>query len=214
MTPDFCDVAAARFSAAPERARRPPSDALKEGLDFLLATALLAPAAVLCGIAAVAIRLTSPGPILYRQRRVGRGGREFMMYKLRTMRDGAEDESGPVLARRADERVTPVGRVLRACRLDELPQLLNVLGGTMSLIGPRPERPEFVAEFAHRIPNYARRLAVKPGLSGLAQVRAGYHAAPAEKLGYDLEYIERRSLGLDLRILAATLGAVLAGRGV
>src|SRR5215475_9653336 len=126
MTPNFCDVAAARFSTRSD-AHRPPSDAVKDALDFLLATALLVPAALLCGIAAVAIRVTSPGPILYRQRRVGRGGREFMMYKLRTMRDGAEDESGPVLARPADERVTPVGRILRACRLDELPQLLNVL---------------------------------------------------------------------------------------
>jgi exopolysaccharide biosynthesis polyprenyl glycosylphosphotransferase len=188
--------------------------AAKMVMDYALAATFSVVALPLCAVAAVAIRLDSRGPIFYRQRRVGRGGREFMMYKLRTMRDDAEGTTGPVLARDGDERITSVGRFLRATRIDEIPQLLNVLNGTMSLIGPRPERPEFVAELVRRIPGYRERWLVKPGLTGLAQVRGEYHTSPAYKLKYDLAYIHNYSLLLDLRIMAETVKALLTRRGV
>ena len=188
--------------------------AAKTAMDYLLAVALSGIALPICAVAAVAIRLDSKGPIFYRQRRVGRGGHEFIMYKLRTMRTDAEDATGPVLARDGDERVTSVGRLLRATRVDEIPQLLNVLNGTMSLIGPRPERPEFVSELAARIPGYRERWLVKPGLTGLAQVRGEYPTSPAYKLKYDLAYIHNYSLLLDLRIMAETVKALLTRRGV
>ena len=136
------------------------------------------------------------------------------MSKLRTMRTDAEDATGPVLARDGDERVTSVGRLLRATRVDEIPQLLNVLNGTMSLIGPRPERPEFVSELAARIPGYRERCFVKPGWTGLAWVRGEYHTSPAYKLKYDLAYIHNYSLLLDLRIMAETVKALLTRRVV
>jgi len=158
--------------------------------------------------------LTSPGPILYCQQRVGRGGKKFTLYKLRTMVDGAEQETGPVLAGREDERVTWVGRFLRKTRIDEIPQLFNVLDGTMSLVGPRPERPEFVGEFLRTIPGYAERLQVKPGLTGLAQVDGEYHTTPEYKLKYDLAYIYNYSLWLDMRIMAETVKVILSRQGV
>jgi exopolysaccharide biosynthesis polyprenyl glycosylphosphotransferase len=188
--------------------------AAKTVMDYTLAATLSIVALPICALAAVAIRLDSRGPIFYRQRRVGRSGREFMIYKLRTMRDDAEGATGPVLARDGDERITSVGRFLRATRIDEIPQLLNVLNGTMSLIGPRPERPEFVAELVRRIPGYRERWLVKPGLTGLAQVRGEYHTSPAYKLKYDLAYIHNYSLLLDLRIIAETVKALLTRRGV
>ncbi len=200
-----------------EVARDPRQDlafAIKTSLDYVLATLLLLFAAPLCGVAALAIRLTSPGPIFYRQRRVGQGGREFMMYKLRTMRHDAEEETGPVLANRGDARVTAPGRFLRATRIDEVPQLLNVLNGTMSLIGPRPERPEFVEGLVREIAGYAERWLVKPGLSGLAQVRGEYDTTAAYKLKYDLAYIHNYSLLLDIRIMVETVKALLTRRGI
>lgn len=200
-----------------EVARDPRQDlafAIKTSLDYVLATLLLLLAAPVCAVAALAIRLTSPGPIFFRQRRVGQGGREFMMYKLRTMRHDAEEETGPVLAYQGDERVTAAGRFLRATRIDEIPQLLNVLNGTMSLIGPRPERPEFVEELVREIPGYAERWLVKPGLSGLAQVRGEYDTSAVYKLKYDLAYIHNYSLLLDIRIMAETVKALLTRRGI
>ena len=136
------------------------------------------------------------------------------MYKLRTMVDGAEVETGPVLASRADERVTWVGRFLRDSRVDEIPQLLNVLNGTMSLVGPRPERPEFAGEFLRTIPGYAERLQVNPGLTGLAQINGEYHTTPEYKLKYDLAYIYNYSLWLDMRIVAETIKVMLTRRGI
>lgn len=200
-----------------EVARDPRQDlafAIKTGLDYVLATLLLLLAAPVCALAALAIRLTSPGPIFYRQRRVGQAGREFMMYKLRTMWIDAEHETGPVLAHHGDRRVTAAGRFLRATRIDEIPQLLNVLNGTMSLIGPRPERPEFVEQLVREIPGYAERWLVKPGLSGLAQVRGEYDTSAAYKLKYDLAYIHNYSLFLDIRIMAETVKALLTRRGI
>jgi len=197
---------------------RDPGDEIafrvKAVLDYVVATALLAIALPICALAALAVRASSPGPALYRQRRVGRGGREFMVYKLRTMHDDAEQATGPVLASDGDSRVTAPGRFLRATRIDELPQLLNVLNGTMSLIGPRPERPEFADALAQEIPGYRERWLVKPGLSGLAQVRGEYHTTPAYKLKYDLAYIHNHTLLLDLRILVETVKTLVTRRGV
>ena len=162
----------------------------------------------------MAIRLSSPGPILFRQRRVGKGGQEFIIYKLRTMREGAEDGLGAVLATPNDDRVIGVGRFLRATRIDEIPQLLNVLNGTMSLVGPRPERPELTQAMVREIPGYAERWLVKPGLSGLAQVRGEYSTSATYKLKYDLAYIHNYSLLLDLRIMAETVRTLFTRKGV
>ncbi len=187
---------------------------LKSLLDRLIAGVLFICSTPLLGAAGILIKCTSPGPILYRQRRVGQGGREFILYKLRTMVDDAEAETGPILSSRTDERVTWVGRILRDSRIDEIPQLLNVLNGTMSLVGPRPERPEFAQQFLREIAGYTERLQVKPGLTGLAQVNGEYHTTPEYKLKYDLAYIYNYSLWLDMRILTATVKVMLTRRGV
>jgi len=165
-------------------------------------------------VVAALIKLTSPGPVLYCQQRVGQGGRAFTLYKLRTMVDGAEQETGPVLAGPEDDRVTWIGRFLRDSRIDEIPQLFNVLNSTMSLVGPRPERPEFVGEFLRTIPGYGERLQVKPGLTGLGQVDGEYHTTPEYKLKYDLTYIYNHSLWLDIRIMTETVKVMLTRRGV
>jgi lipopolysaccharide/colanic/teichoic acid biosynthesis glycosyltransferase len=150
------------------------------------------------------------GPILYRQERVGKGGTLFTLYKFRTMIDGAEKHVGPVLASRDDERVTAVGRILRRMRLDELPQLYNILRGDMSLVGPRPERPYFVER--HQALQ-GIRLAVKPGLTGLAQVRSFYDLKPDHKARYDCLYIQNRSLLLNISILLQTVPTLFTRKG-
>jgi exopolysaccharide biosynthesis polyprenyl glycosylphosphotransferase len=187
---------------------------VKRTTDFLIAGVLGLFVLPVIGIAALAIRLSSRGPVLYHQRRVGQSGVEFVIWKLRTMADGAEEGSGPVLARARDTRITPIGRLLRATRIDELPQLWNVLNGTMSLIGPRPERPEFVRRYSDEIPGYLERFQVKPGLTGLAQVNGEYHTSAAYKLKYDLAYIYNYSLVLDLKIMAETVKVMVTRRGV
>jgi exopolysaccharide biosynthesis polyprenyl glycosylphosphotransferase len=187
---------------------------VKRSTDFVIAALLALVTVPLLLAAALAIRLSSAGPIFYRQRRVGQGGSEFVIWKFRTMADGAEQASGPVLAEMQDSRVTPIGRALRATRIDELPQLWNVLNGTMSLIGPRPERPEFVRQYAEEIPGYLERFQVKPGLTGLAQVNGEYHTSAAYKLKYDLAYIYNYSLVLDLKIMAETVKVMVTRRGV
>jgi len=159
---------------------------------------------------ALAIKLTSRGPVLYRQERVGRDGRIFGLYKFRTMIEDAERHVGPVWASKDDERVTRVGRVLRRTRLDELPQLYNILCGHMSLVGPRPERPFFVQR--HKALQ-GIRLAVKPGLTGLAQVRSFYDLKPAHKVKYDYLYIQKRSLLLNIYILLQTIPVVFTKQG-
>jgi len=187
---------------------------IKGLLDKGIAGLLLALGFPVLLVAAVLIKLTSPGPVLYCQQRVGQGGKRFTLYKLRTMVDEAEQKTGPVLAGPEDERVTWVGRFLRNTRIDEIPQLFNALNGTMSLVGPRPERPEFVDEFVRTILGYAERLQVKPGLTGLAQVDGEYHTTPEYKLKYDLAYIYNYSLWLDMRIMAETVKVILTRRGV
>lgn len=160
-------------------------------------------------LAALLVRLTSPGPILYRQERLGRNGEVFTLFKFRTMIDGAEKGTGAVMATRDDPRITPVGRILRATRIDELPQLLNVLRGEMSLVGPRPERPEFARCFEREYPLYRLRHIVKPGITGLAQVLGNYGTAVEDKLRFDLLYVRNYSLLMDLQILLWTVKVVL-----
>lgn len=183
----------------------------KRLLDLLVSTVGLAMTLPLYPLIALAIRLGSHGPVFYRQRRVGLGGATYILLKFRTMQDNAEASTGPVLAERDDPRVTAVGRFLRRYRLDELPQLLNVFCGTMSLVGPRPERPEFVQRYARELPYYSHRHLLKPGLTGLAQLHAGYDTPVEEKLRYDLLYAKRYSLLLDLRILFLTARTMLRG---
>jgi exopolysaccharide biosynthesis polyprenyl glycosylphosphotransferase len=165
---------------------------------------------------ALMIRLTSSGPAIYRQRRIGQKGREFTMYKFRTMREDAEAETGPVWATEDDPRYTAVGRWLRKTRLDEVPQFFNVLRGDMSLVGPRPERPFFVEKLAREIPLYSRRHRVKPGITGWAQVKWKYDTSledVQQKVKYDLFYIENMSLRRDLQILFRTIYTALKGSG-
>jgi len=167
-------------------------------------------------IAAVAVKVESSGPILYRQPRLGQNGCVFILNKFRSMRQDAEKDTGPVWTTQRDPRITRVGAVLRRTRLDELPQLFNVLVGHMSFIGPRPERPEFVSELQKQIPYYMERLAVKPGITGWAQVRYRYGSTvedAVEKLQYDLYYIKNLSLFLDLLIVLNTVQVVLFARG-
>lgn len=184
--------------------------AIKRVFDFGVAVAgLVLAAPVLLGCA-LAVKLTSPGPVFYVQRRVGKDGRGFNLYKFRTMVDDAEKHTGPVLSTENDPRITPAGRFLRAARLDELPQLINVLKGEMSLVGPRPERPFFVEQFKRENPYYHYRSLVKPGITGLAQVNGKYTTSAEDKLRYDLYYIRNYSFMLDLKILLQTIPVVFS----
>ena len=172
---------------------------------------LLAPLwLVLAIVVPLAVKLGDGGPVLYRQRRLGLGGRVFDLVKFRTMPVDSEDATGPVWAAHPDRRATPVGRVLRHLRLDELPQALNVLRGEMSLVGPRPERPELAPRCEREAPGFARRLAVRPGIAGLAQARRGAAVTPRQKLRYDLFYIDAMGPWLDVRLCGACLLRVLA----
>lgn len=194
------------------------SRALKgqRALSLLLSIVGMLAAWPLLLVIAGAIKLESPGPILFRQERVARFGRRFLLYKFRSMREDAERATGPVWAREQDNRVTRVGRVLRQLRLDELPQLWNVVRGDMNLVGPRPERPVFVEQLTKQVPYYNYRHVVRPGISGWAQVNYRYGATvedQREKLRYDLFYIKNFSLWLDLYILFLTVKVVLRGRG-
>ncbi len=181
------------------------------GLTLLCLTSPL----LLCAMLAVWLEGQGRAPVIYRQQRVGLNGERITLLKLRTMEVDAERD-GPRMTARHDPRVTPLGRILRLSRLDELPQLINVLRGEMSLVGPRPERPEFVAQYERRIKGYALRHRVKPGLTGLAQISQGYTddvEGALIKLYYDLSYIRRGSLWQDLSILMRTLPVALTGRG-
>jgi len=187
---------------------------LKRAVDLTAGSLLLLLATPVITLCAVLVKATSPGPVFYRQERVGRGFERFTLWKLRTMQVDAEPESREVLAALDDPRLTPVGALLRRYRLDELPQLFNVLGGSMSLVGPRPERPGFVLRYLEEVPGYAERFSVAPGLTGLAQVNGEYHSSARNKLRYDLAYIANYSLWLDLSILVRTVKIVVTSRGV
>jgi lipopolysaccharide/colanic/teichoic acid biosynthesis glycosyltransferase len=205
---------AARYAALGGPVLRPrPVDRVLRALDIVLATALLVPATPVMAVAALAIRLTSGSPVLYRGARVGRAGRTFTMYKLRTLRPDAEQRLRGMQDRELDRLTesehTPVGRVLRATQLDELPQLVNVLRGDMSIVGPRPIRPVFFEQLVVDIPQYWQRLVVRPGLTGFAQLRMRRDTTWAEKLAHDLEYLADRSVRLYVRIVVATAGRLL-----
>jgi len=196
--------------------KTPRTEIVKRLVDVGLSLTGLMLALPLMAVVALAIKMESRGPALFRQPRLGQNGRVFILNKFRSMREDAEKDTGPVWAQQRDPRVTRVGAFLRKTRLDELPQLFNVLVGDMSFIGPRPERPEFVYELQKQIPFYMERLSVKPGITGWAQVRYRYGASvedALEKLQYDLYYIKNLSLFLDLLILINTIQVVLFARG-
>ena len=202
------ETLAQRYERLAEEATYRRRDAALRGLDVLLSALFLVVTLPLTVPLALAVLATSGSPIFYRGERVGRGGRTFTMLKFRTLRRGAEERLGPYLgaelAARTRGEYTAIGGWLRATQLDELPQLWNVLRGDMSFVGPRPIRPIFFEELATDLPAYWQRLVVRPGLTGLAQVRRGYETSMAEKLAHDLEWIADRSLRLYVRTLATT----------
>lgn len=163
-------------------------------------------------IAAICIKLEDSGPAFYNQERLGKDGEIFFVYKLRSMRMDAE-KYGMQWAEKDDPRITKVGRFIRLTRIDELPQILNMLNGSMKLIGPRPERPELTLQFDEETPGFINRLAVKPGLTGWAQVNGGYEISPAEKVELDVHYIKNRSVVMDIQIIFKTVKVVLTGEG-
>jgi lipopolysaccharide/colanic/teichoic acid biosynthesis glycosyltransferase len=182
--------------------------AVKRAIDLGIALVLLVATAPIVAVCMVLVRLGSRGSPLYKQQRLGRGGRVFTIYKIRTMVQDCERDTGPVWSRPGDCRVTPIGRFLRWSHLDELPQLYNVIRGDMSLIGPRPERPEIATQLERALPRYAERLLILPGLSGLAQVMQPPDTdleSVRRKLEYDLLYVERMTLTVDMRICLATV---------
>lgn len=206
---------ASDFAFADEMTVSPLRRVLKRGFDILVASLLLLAAAPFLLVVAVAIKLDSKGPLFYRQERTGLAGSTFHLWKFRSMRTDAEKD-GAVWARANDDRVTRVGRFIRKTRIDEIPQVFNVLMGEMSFVGPRPERPIFVEQLKQQIPFYGLREAVKPGLTGWAQIRYPYGASVEDarnKLEFDLYYVKNGSLFLDVGIIFHTVRHVLLGRG-
>jgi lipopolysaccharide/colanic/teichoic acid biosynthesis glycosyltransferase len=200
--PEFVEAASASST------RYNHFESVKPWLDFVMALVILVLTAPIICAFMLLMRLTSPGPMIFAQRRLGLGGKVFTIYKIRTMYDDSECLCGPVWCRASDPRVTPVGRFLRWCHLDELPQLVNVLMGEMSLVGPRPERPEFLDQLEREIPNYRRRMCVRPGVTGLAQVQQAADtdlSSVRRKLAYDLLYVRELSPWLDFRVLIGTV---------
>jgi exopolysaccharide biosynthesis polyprenyl glycosylphosphotransferase len=195
--------------------QKPYTRVAKRIFDLAVASVGLLLALPLMPVIALLVRLT-PGPVIYRQTRVGECGRHFTILKFRTMRDDAEDEGMPCYAQVGDDRVTRLGRLLRQTHLDELPQLWNVLRGEMSIVGPRPERPQFVDLLEQTVPFWTRRLLVKPGITGWAQLRCGYAydaSSAAEKLSYDLWYLRNRNVVVDLAICFKTVSSLVFRRG-
>ena len=217
---DVGDAAADSEGVAAEDSCRAPASMYnrygKRIVEAAIVVLLLPVAVVLIVACALLIKVLSPGPVFYCQERVGQGGKSFGLLKLRTMLPDAENTTGPVWAAEDDSRVTGLGRLLRRTRLDELPQLFQVLTGEMALIGPRPERPQFVRQFAQDLPLYLTRLSVRPGITGWAQINHHYDGCSgdvSEKLRYDLYYIRHLSLRLDLEILRRTFRVVIRGSG-
>ncbi len=183
---------------------------LLKAFDVTCSTLILIFLSPLIALVCTAIKLTTKGAVFYKQDRIGKDGYVFTLYKFKTMIEDAERDTGPVLATANDPRVTKIGRILRTTRIDEIPQLFNVICGQMSLVGPRPERPYFVKQYKHL---RELRLAVKPGITGLAQIRSYYDLRPQHKIKYDYLYIQRRSFMLNLYILAKTIPIVLLQKG-
>jgi lipopolysaccharide/colanic/teichoic acid biosynthesis glycosyltransferase len=188
-------------------------DVALRGLDLIIAGSALVLLSPLLGLLALATLLTSGRPVLYRGQRVGRAGQIFTMYKLRTLKSGAESRLGPYygqeLSRRTEQEVTMVGRAARLTHIDEVPQLFNVLRGDMSMVGPRPVRPAFFNRLCEEIPQYWQRLVVRPGVTGFAQTRITREDSWEDKLIHDLEYIADRSIRLYLRVLGATMARII-----
>jgi len=198
------------------RFARKSYDRFKRGTDMLLAVIGLALTTPLLAFAAVLIKIDSAGPIVYRQNRVGKRGKIFKIYKLRSMRLDAEKGTGAVWAKKNDPRITKIGKFLRKSHIDEIPQLINVLKGEMSIVGPRPERPEMVRDLKELIHDYEARLQIKPGITGLAQVRHKYDETIEDvrkKVTYDVVYIKRMCLWVDVRIMARTFLVAFTGKG-
>lgn len=185
---------------------------LKGLFDFLFSSLIFFVTLPVVGIAIIAVKSTSKGPAFYKQIRVGLMGKRIVVTKLRSMYIDAE-VNGAQWAKKEDDRITAVGHFLRKTRIDELPQLLNVMKGEMSLIGPRPERPEFTEEFSHEYPGFEKRLRVKPGLSGYAQVHGGYEIDPGEKAKLDCFYIDHIGFKIDFLIFLDTVRTVVTGEG-
>lgn len=185
---------------------------IKRGIDFFISIVLLIPVMLICSISALFIILETKGNPLYIQERVGLNGKRFKIYKLRSMYSDAEKD-GYQWAKKNDVRITKVGQFLRKSRIDELPQLINIIKGDMAIIGPRPERPEFIEEFLQEIPDFNDRITIKPGITGWAQINGGYELTPKEKLEFDKYYIEHESLYLDTLILLKTIQVVFTGYG-
>ncbi len=201
------------FEQASVSHKEPPYAIFKVAADTVLAFVLLVLSSPLLLVSMLLVKLTSPGPLIYSQKRLGRNRRPFTIYKIRTMHHDCERLTGPKWSTLDDPRITPVGRFLRKSHLDELPQLWNVLKGDMSLVGPRPERPEFVGPLEEALPRYADRLLVRPGVTGLAQIQLPADTdleSVRRKLACDLIYVQQYSFWLDLRILICT-ACFLAG---
>lgn len=183
---------------------------VKRVFDIIFAVSALIFTSPLILFFIAAIKLESKGPAIYKQIRIGEKGKEFYLYKLRSMYFNAEKD-GPKMADKNDSRITTIGRIIRKRRIDELPQMINIIKGDMSLIGPRPERPYFTYIYCEKIPKFKSRLMVPCGITGWAQVNGGYSLTPKEKLSYDLYYIKNRSLYLDFIIIIKTILVVLRG---
>ncbi|WNC13342.1 sugar transferase [Brevibacillus brevis] len=182
---------------------------VKRSFDIAVSSLMLILLSPVMLILYALIKVTSPGPAIFKQERLGEGGRSYMIYKFRSMVPDAEKATGPVLAADGDPRITRIGKFMRSTRLDEIPQLFNVLKGEMSLVGPRPERPFFIRQFQESIPDYTYRLSVKPGITGLAQILANYSTKVEDKLRFDILYVKTYSFVLDIKILLQTIRVVL-----
>jgi exopolysaccharide biosynthesis polyprenyl glycosylphosphotransferase len=195
-----------------EPKKQPLYSFLKRFFDFVLSSLAVAVLLIPMHIVGLVIKIDSPGPAIFRQERLGKNGKPFILYKFRTMTIDAEKD-GPQWAEENDSRCTKVGNFLRKTRIDELPQLVNVIKGDMSLVGPRPERRHFYEEFEEYINGFHHRLVVKPGITGLAQITGGYNLLPEEKIIYDMQYIEKMSFKLDAYCILMTLVVVFTHEG-
>lgn len=187
-------------------------DFIKRVFDICASIVAIAVLGIPMIIVGLLVKVTSKGPVIYKQERLGRNGNAFMLYKFRSMHEDAEKD-GEKWAEEEDDRCTPIGTFLRKSHIDELPQLFNILAGDMSVVGPRPEREYFYKKFETYIEGFSQRLCVKPGLSGLAQINGGYDLSPEQKILFDLEYIEKRTFWLDIKIIFMTLKVVFSLKG-